>query len=125
MRILLDILLVDNKIDAREIDLFNRVNEKLQLPEEMLKEVREQNSLLALSQIRDFSSEQKEEFAKLMGRMIVADENIHYQEVVIYNAVRDFCHIDMELEDTFSTADYPDLTVTEEPDFEYEYKPEK
>lgn len=103
MRILLDILLIDNKIDAREIDFFNKVNEELQLLEEAFTEVKEQNSLLALAQIRDFTQEQKEEFAQLMGKMIAADENIHYKEVAIYNVVRDFCAIDLE----FDEQEYP------------------
>lgn len=109
MRILLDVVLADNKIDERENEFYERICEHIYLDESSHDDVRNLNSLLALRIISDFTPLQKQAFAKLMGQMIVADENIHYNEVRIYNEVRDFCH----LEQNFDEDDYPFASKTD------------
>lgn len=106
MRILHDIILADNRIDEREQLLFGKIAEALGLDESVIQDVEKQNSLLALSIIHDFKQEQKEEFAKLMGQMIVVDRDINYNEVKIYNVVNDFCKIEVE----FEMDNYPEYT---------------
>lgn len=106
MRILQDIILADNKIDDREQMLFSEIADLLKLNESAKQDVLKQNSLLALAIIRDFTQEQKEEFAKLMGQMIIVDEDINYNEVRIYNVVNEFCNIRIE----FSMNNYPEFT---------------
>ena len=44
--------------------------------------------------MREFSKEQKEEFAKIMSKMIIVDEDININELAIYEVVQDFCAID-------------------------------
>lgn len=103
MRILMDIILADGKIDSREQVLFETVMKTLELDETAKCDIDNQISLLALTMIYDFTQEQKEEFAKLMGQMIIIDEDINYNEVKIYNVVNEFCNIRQE----FNIDDYP------------------
>lgn len=106
MRILKDIILADNRIDDRERLLFSDIAKVLDLDETVRQDVEKQNSLLALTIIHDFKQEQKEEFAKLMGQMIVVDNDINYNEVKIYNVVNEFCNIRVE----FEMDNYPEYT---------------
>ena len=103
MRILLDIIHADGRIDARETFYFNKMKEDFGLNDDDRKVVEEKNSLLALSQLKCFDEEQKEYFAKVMGRMIVIDEDINVNEVNIYNIVCEFCGIGIEFNDVIST----------------------
>lgn len=108
MRILLDIIMADNRIDGREKQLFEETGKELDLDESAKQEVESLNSLLALAVIHDFTPEQKAEFAKLMGRMIVVDKDINYNEVKIYHVVNEFCHINVE----FKIDDYPEYSLS-------------
>lgn len=93
MRILLDIIHADGRIDARETFFFNQLKEKYELSEDDHAVVNSKNSLLALAQIKAMSEEQKLDFARQMSRMIIVDEDINVNEVSIYNVVRDSCGI--------------------------------
>ena len=108
MRILLDIVLADNKVDGREQQLFDQLIDKLGLDELAREDVKKQNSLLALTIIHDFTQEQKETFAQLMGQMIVVDKDINYNEVKIYNVVNEFCNINVE----FKMDNYLEYTLS-------------
>lgn len=106
MRILQDIILADNKIDDREQLLLNEIAVLLELDKSAKQDVDNLNSLLALTIIHDFKQEYKEEFAKLMGQMIIVDKDINYNEVRIYNVVNEFCDIKVE----FEMDNYPEYT---------------
>lgn len=93
MRILLDIINADGRIDAREVFYFNQLKEKFVLSENSRKDIEERNSLMALAQIKLFDEEQKNYFADLMSNMIVVDEDIDANEVLIYDIVREFAGI--------------------------------
>ena len=105
MRVLLDIILADNIVDKREAILYDKIAKKMDVVDAK-QDIEKQNSLLALSILRDLPQKVKEEFAKLMGQMIVADEDINYNEVKIYNVVSEFCKIKTE----FNIHDYPNFT---------------
>ena len=77
MRILLDIIHADGIIDARETFFFNKLKEKFELQDEDHELVKSKNSLIALSQIKLLSDEQKADFAGLMSDMIIVDEDIN------------------------------------------------
>lgn len=94
MRILLDIIHADGRIDAREFFYFNQLKEKFEMPEDSHKDVEGKNSLMALAQIKMFDKEQKDYFADLMANMIVIDEDIDANEVLIYDVVKEFACID-------------------------------
>lgn len=106
MRILHDIILADNRIDEREQMLFTDIAKTLDLDASARQSVEKLNSLLALAVIHDFNQKQKEEFAKLMGQMIIVDKDINYNEVKIYNVVNEFCNIRVE----FEMDNYPEYT---------------
>lgn len=93
MRILLDIIHADGIIDERETFLFNQVKEKFCLSDSDYDVVKAKNSLLALVQIKKMTPEQKEQFAYLMNKMIIVDDDIDVNEVAIYNVVNEFCNI--------------------------------
>ena len=99
MRILLDIIHADGIIDERETFFFNNLKEKFNLVDDDHEVVREKNSLIALTQIKCMSDEQKKEFAQLMSNMIIVDEDINANEVAIYDVVTEFCGINISLED--------------------------
>lgn len=109
MRILKDIILADNKIDDREKILYSNIAQLLDLDETAKNDVDNLNSLLALVTVHDFNQTQKEQFAKLMGQMIIVDEDINYNEVRIYNVVNEFCNIKLE----FDMDSYPEYTRSE------------
>ena len=99
MRILLDIINADGRIDARETFYFNKVAKLLELNEENLETINEANSLLSLLEIKEFEDNQKIEVAKLMGQQIVIDEDINVNEMAIYELVCKTCNIDINFED--------------------------
>lgn len=106
MRILMDLVLADGRIDERETLFFDKIAGLLGLEDNVKTEVNAKNSLLALTEISEFSQEQKEALSKLMGQMIVVDEDINYNEIRIYNVVNDFCKINI----SFNMEDYPDYS---------------
>ena len=95
MRILLDIIHADGIIDERETFFFNKLKERFGLEDNVVKE---KNSLIALAQIKLLNEGQKEEFSKLMSKMIIVDDDINANEVAIYDVVADFCNIGLSLE---------------------------
>jgi len=110
MRILLDLVLADGRIDEREAVFFEKIAGILGLDNSARKDVDAKNSLLALTEISEYTQEQKEELSKLMGQMIVVDEDINYNEIRIYNVVNDFCKINIG----FNIEDYPDYSKSGE-----------
>ena len=106
MRILLDLVLADGRIDERETVFFDKIAGLLGLDSKARKDVDTKNSLLALTEISEFTQEQKMELSKLMGQMIVVDKDINYNEIRIYNVVNDFCKINVG----FNMEDYPEYS---------------
>ena len=53
-------------------------------------------------------AEQKGEIAKMMGNMIVVDNDINYNEVKLYHAFCESCDIDKD----FNVGDYSDVTLS-------------
>lgn len=98
MRILLDIIQADGRIDAREMFYFKQLKKKFELSEDSHTDVAAKNSLMALVQIKLFDDEQKDFFADLMANMIIIDEDIDANEVLIYDVVRDFAGISKKIQ---------------------------
>jgi uncharacterized tellurite resistance protein B-like protein len=93
MRVLLDIIYADGRIDYRETLLFDDLLTKLDLPTESKEQIQRKSSLIALLDIKNFTEEQKVYFADLMDKMIKVDEDINVNEVAIYDVVIDYCNI--------------------------------
>ena len=110
MRILLDIIHADGIIDARETFFFNKLKEKFKLQDEDHELVKSKNSLIALSQIKLLSDEQKADFAGLMSNMIIVDEDINANEVMIYDIVAEFCGIKVSFEAAADKGQIADCT---------------
>lgn len=96
MRILLDIINADGRIDVRETALFNKLAEDFGLEEESRTDVDAKLSILSLIEIKNFTPDQKEYYANLMSRMIVIDEDVNVNEVAIYDVVTKFCDISID-----------------------------
>ena len=107
MRILLDIIHADGIIDARETFFFNKLKDKFELQDELVKS---KNSLIALSQIKLLSDKQKADFAGLMSDMIIVDEDINANEVAIYDVVAEFCGINISFEEATGKEHIDDCT---------------
>ena len=97
MRILLDIIHADGRIDSRETFLFNHLKDDFSLTDADREVVESKNSLLALAQVREFDADAKKYLANLMNRMIIVDEDINVNEVAIYELVCDYCGIDFSI----------------------------
>lgn len=103
IRVLTDILNADNVVHDKELEYMNEVVKSFGLDDSYKEDVANLVTLQALSLIRELDSTQKEYIASLMGKMIVADEDINYNEVKLYNAVCESCNIEKD----FNIEDYP------------------
>lgn len=108
VKLLGEILNADKKVHEKEVEYLNEVIKSLNLDENYKEEVEALLTLEALSTIRILSVDQKREIAKMMGKMIVVDKDINYNEVKLYNAFCDSCDIDKD----FNVDDYSDVTLS-------------
>lgn len=93
IRILKDIIFADGIVDQREIELLKMIECNIGVGEISDSEVDKMSSLAALAIVRELPMDIRMEFARLMGRMIVVDNDINYKEVELYNLVVDSCSI--------------------------------
>ena len=93
MRVLLDIIHADGRVDVRETAFYNELLRELDLAQDAKDDINHKSSLIALLDIKNFTDEQKEYFATLMDKMIKVDEDINVNEVAIYDVVIDYCQI--------------------------------
>lgn len=89
-KVLLDIVSVDEHIDARETLCFERIKDVLGLTTQDHFDVLHLNTLRCLSIIKTLSDAQKKEFAQMMREMILADEFIDPNEAVSFYDICDF-----------------------------------
>ena len=108
VKVLGEILNADKVVHKNEVQYINEVIQNFGLSNEYKKEVDELMTLQALSTIRELNIEQKEEIAKMMGKMIVIDKDINYNEVKLYNAFCESCNIEKD----FNVDDYEDVTLS-------------
>ena len=99
VKVLLDIISVDGKIDARETRFFEEIKVKLDLSAEDHFRVREYNTLNCLSVIKEMTEEQKKEYQKLMWGIILADGVIEENEQLAYDNICEFCDIPTNITD--------------------------
>lgn len=95
VRLLLDIISIDEKIDERETMYFEKVKKELNLSPEDHFKVKDFSTLLCLSILKGMSEEQKENYANLMKNMILADGVIEPSELLAYEDICKFCDIPM------------------------------
>ena len=108
IKVLSEILHADNIVHDSEVEYMSEVISSFNLDINYQADVDNLMTLQALSTIRELSIAQKSEVAKMMGKMIVADKDINYNEVKLYNAFCQSCDIEKD----FSVEDYPEMTLS-------------
>lgn len=93
VRLLLDIISIDEKIDERETIYFEKVKKELSLSPEDHFKVKDFSTLLSLSIIKGMSEQQKMDYADLMRDMILSDGIIEPSELIAYEDICKFCDI--------------------------------
>lgn len=94
LRILNDIVNADNIIKDVELKYMNEIARSFELADNYMDEVNNLVTLQALAIVRTLSADFKKKIAQMMGKMIVIDEDINYNEVKLYNAVCESCNIE-------------------------------
>ena len=108
LRILNDIVNADNIVKDIEVENMNEIARSFELADNYMDEVNNLVTLQALSIVRALSVDLKEKIAQMMGKMIVIDKDINYNEVKLFNAVCESCNIERD----FNVEDYPGLTFS-------------
>lgn len=108
LKILNDIVNADNIVKDVEVEYMNKIARSFELADNYMSEVNDLATLQALSIVRTLPVDLKEKIAQLMGKMIVIDKDINYNEVKIYNTVCEFCNIEKE----FNVENYPNFSLS-------------
>ncbi len=108
VKVLNEILKADNITHENEIEYMNNIVSSFGLEENHKTEVDALITLQALSTIREMTVEKKSMVAQMMGKMIVIDKDINYNEVKLYNAFCESCGIEKD----FNIEDYPEYTLS-------------
>ena len=108
VKVLNEILKADNITHEKEIEYMNSIVSSFGLKENHKTEVDALITLQALSTIRQMTIEKKSMVAQMMGKMIIIDKDINYNEVKLYNAFCESCDIEKD----FNVQDYPDYTLS-------------
>lgn len=108
VKVLNEILNADNVVHENEVQYMNEVIRDFGLEGKYKDDVKSLMTLQALATIRELDIEQKETVAKMMGKMIVIDNDINYNEVKLYNAFCESCNIEKD----FNVNEYEDVTLS-------------
>ena len=108
VKVLNEILNADSIVHENEVKYMNEVIRDFGLEEKYEDDVRALMTLQALATIRELDVELKEMVAKMMGKMIVIDNDINYNEVKLYNAFCESCNIEKD----FNVDEYEDVTLS-------------
>lgn len=106
VKVLNEILNADSIVHENEVQYMNEVIRDFGLEEKYEDDVKSLMTLQALATIRELDVNQKEMVAKMMGKMIVIDNDINYNEVKLYNAFCESCNIEKD----FNIDEYIDVT---------------
>ena len=108
VKVLNVILNADSIVHENEVQYMNEIIRDFGLEEKYEDDVRSLMTLQALATIRELDVELKEMVAKMMGKMIVIDNDINYNEVKLYNAFCESCNI----EKNFNVDEYEGVTLS-------------
>jgi len=108
VKVLNEILNADSIVHENEVQYMNEVVRDFGLEGKYENDIKSMMTLQALVIIRELDIEQKEMVAKMMGKMIVIDNDINYNEVKLYNAFCQSCNI----EKNFNVNEYEDVTIS-------------
>ena len=108
IKVLNEILNADNVVHENEVKYLNDVIQDFGLEVSYEEDVKSLLTLQALATIRELNVEQKEMVAKMMGKMIVIDNDINYNEVKMYNTFCESCNIEIG----FNVKDYVNVYLS-------------
>lgn len=108
VKVLNEILNADSIVHENEVQYMNEIIRDFGLEEKYEDDVRSLMTLQALATIRELDVELKEMVAKMMGKMIVIDNDINYNEVKLYNAFCESCNIEKD----FNVDEYDGVTMS-------------
>ena len=108
VKVLNEILNADSIVHENEVQYMNEIIRDFGLEVKYEDDVRSLMTLQALATIRELDVELKEMVAKMMGKMIVIDNDINYNEVKLYNAFCESCNIEKD----FNVDEYDDVTLS-------------
>ena len=108
VKVLNVILNADSIVHENEVQYMNEVIRDFGLEEKYEDDVRSLMTPQALATIRELDVELKEMVAKMMGKMIVIDNDINYNEVKLYNAFCESCNIEKD----FNVDEYEGVTLS-------------
>ena len=108
IKVLNEILNADNVVHENEVGYMNEVIQEFGLDAQYEDDVKALMTLQALATIRELDVEQKGMVAQMMGKMIVIDNDINYNEVKLYNAFCESCNIEKD----FNVDEYDDVTLS-------------
>lgn len=108
IKVLSEILHADSIVNDNEVEYMNEVIKSFNLDGNFQSDVDRLLTLQALSTIRELSVTLKNEVAKMMGKMIIIDEDINYNEVKLYNTFCKSC----DIEKNFNINDYLGLSLS-------------
>ena len=108
IKVLNEILNADNVVHENEVQYMNEVIRDFGLEGKYEDDVKSLMTLQALATIRELDVELKEMVAKMMGKMIVIDYDMNYNEVKLYNAFCESCNIEKD----FNVDEYDDVTLS-------------
>lgn len=108
VKVLNEILNADSIVHENEVQYMNEVIRDFGLEGKYEDDVKSLMTLQALATIRELDVELKEIVAKMMGKMIVIDNDINYNEVKLYNAFCESCNIEKD----FNVDEYDDVTLS-------------
>lgn len=92
-KVLLDVVSVDEHVDARETLCFENIIDKLQLTAQDHYDILHLNTLKSLSIIKLMTAEQKLKFATMMRDIIIADNYIDPNEATSFYDICDFVQV--------------------------------
>ena len=108
LKILTEIMNADNIVHENEARYMNEVLTSFGMDDSVKSEIDQLLTLKALSVVRQLPTLTKNEISRMMGKMIIIDSDINYNEVKLYNAFCQSCDIDGD----FDIDDYPDYLLS-------------
>ena len=108
LKVLTDIINADNVVHEKEIEYIDELVKQFGLDNSYKTEINNVVTLQALNTLRQLDSNQKEQVAAMMGKMIVIDNDINYNEVKLYNTICESCFINKD----FRVEDYPEYSLS-------------
>jgi len=108
LRLLQEIMNADHFVHENELEYMNQVMASFKLDDSHREEVDNLEMNEAMDVVKELTSSQKSLTAQMMGKMVIIDKDINYNEVILYNDICHSCNIDEE----FNVDDYPDLSLS-------------